>query len=145
MLLKLRSNVDDRPRARTGSSCCLGAFARSVVGAVILLLTARVLAEEPAGPRSHGLLEQLSRETQGLYEQVQGGMVRLQLPPPKWLNEVAARDNPVDKWGTQLAAQVKDQLERERQGVQQGKYNVVKAQVTSSPATPPRAGDQASW
>ena len=109
-----------------------------IIVVVIALLPIASLsrAEEPRPTLPHGLLEQMSRETQGLYEDVQGGIVRLQLPPPRWLNEVAARDNPVDKWGGQLAAQVKEKLEQDRKSAQQGKYNVVKAQVTST--TQPR-------
>lgn len=78
----------------------------------------------------------MSRESEGLYQEVQSGVVRLQLPAPKWLNEVAARDNPVDKWGGQLAAQVKEKLEGDRKSARQGQYNVVHVRVT--PTTQPQ-------
>src|SRR5215470_7648357 len=68
----------------------------------------------PPVPSSHGLLEQMSRETQSLYADVQQGVVRLQLPVPKRLSEVAARDNPIDKWAQHLAPQVRAKLEEER-------------------------------
>jgi S1-C subfamily serine protease len=104
-----------------------------------------VPAVVPAAPRSqsHALLEQMSRESQALYQDVQAGIVRLQLPAPRWLNELAARDNPVDKWGAQLTAQVRGKLEDERRGVQQGDYKYVGVRV--APATQPgAAGDGAA-
>ena len=116
--------------------------------AYILLTLATLFtafADEPQPAPSHPLLEQLDRETQQLYRDVQSGIVRLQLPPPQWLNEVAAQDNPVDKWGGQLAAQVKEKLEQDRKSAQQGKYNVVRARVTPTTQPAPSAAPSATW
>jgi S1-C subfamily serine protease len=81
----------------------------------------------------------MDRETRSLYTDVQGGVVRLQLPPPKWLSEVAAKDNPVDKWGSQLGEQVKAKLERDRQSAQAGQYNFVGTRIT--PTTQPQGSE----
>jgi hypothetical protein len=86
---------------------------------------------------SHGLLEQMSRETQSLYADVQQGVVRLQLPVPKWLSEVAARDNPIDKWAPQLAPQVRAKFEEERDNARAGKYSFMNARL--APTTRPGA------
>ncbi len=103
----------------------------------LLFFTATMRAEEtksePKPSTSHALLQQMDRETQSLYMEVQGGIVRLQLPAPKWLSEVAAKDNPVDKWRDQLAEQVKEKLERDRLSAQAGQYNFVAARITPTP------------
>jgi hypothetical protein len=96
----------------------------------------------PAALRpSHGLLEQMSRETQSLYVDVQQGVVRLQLPVPKWLSEVAARDNPIEKWGQQLAPQVRAKLQEERDNARAGKYNFMGARL--APTTRPGTAETA--
>jgi len=46
------------------------------------------------------VLEQANRETQSLYRDVQGGLVRVQLPTPKWIRDAAAREIRLRKWGT---------------------------------------------
>jgi hypothetical protein len=71
-----------------------------------------------AGEGSRPLLEQLNAESQSLYQEVQGGIVRVQLPPPRWMREAAAAENPIHKWdGLDPAVQrklktVEDRLER---------------------------------
>src|SRR5829696_7910361 len=63
------------------------------------------------------LLEQLTRETQALYGGVQRGVLRVQLPPPRWLDEGAGReasvdqDNPLNKYKG-LDPKVREQLAR---------------------------------
>jgi hypothetical protein len=96
---------------------------------------------------SHGdepspLLAQLNRETQSLYTNVQSGVVRLQMPAPRWLNEMAAADDPVRKWGTQLTPSVRDDLIRQRQLVEQGLYQSARRVI---PATQPKGGEGESW
>jgi hypothetical protein len=89
----------------------------------------------PAPTESHALLEQMSRESEALYRDVQKGVIRLQLPPPRWLNELAAKDNPVDKWGHQLSGPVRATLEDERKGAQSGRYRMFGTRIT--PTTQP--------
>lgn len=60
---------------------------------ILLLLPALALAESPAP-----LLEQISRETQALYNQAQTGLVRLQVPPPRWIDDLAQADSPARRW-----------------------------------------------
>ena len=81
---------------------------------------------------STSILQQMSRESQQLYQNTSRGIVRLQLPTPKWLNEIAARDNPVDRWKEQLTGPMKSQLESERDQVKQGVYSALKIRVVSS-------------
>src|SRR5205085_5153452 len=68
----------------------------------------------PAGG-ARPLLQQLNEETQSLYQEVQAGVVRVQLPPPRWAGErPLADDNPLRKWNEQLEPAMKQQLEREQ-------------------------------
>ena len=90
------------------------------------------VADEPVASTSHALLDQMSRETQAVYQEVQRGVVRLQLPLPRWLSEAAAKDNPIDKWGGQLAAQVREKLEMDRENIQHGKYSPIGTRITST-------------
>lgn len=99
---------------------------------VSVLPALATLAQEPVASTSHALLEQMSRETQAVYQEVQRGVVRLQLPPPRWLSEAAAKENPLDKWGGQLAAQVREKLEQDRQSSQHGKYTRIGTRITST-------------
>jgi len=54
----------------------------------------------PATEPSAQLLQRLNAETQTLYQNVHGGIVRVQLPTPKYLADLAAGagDNPANKW-----------------------------------------------
>ena len=51
-----------------------------------------VSAQDPtaAAQEPRPALEQLTRETQALYAEVQGGVLRVELPPPRWLGDGAA-------------------------------------------------------
>ena len=87
---------------------------RSVTAIVLMLAaTAALRAEEPApvGER-HPLLEQLNRETRALYEDVQRSVVRVQLPPQRWLDNFAAKQNPLAKYQN-LSPQMRKEIERQ--------------------------------
>src|SRR4051794_13005897 len=43
-------------------------------------------------------LERINNETQALYEFVRPGLVRVQLPVPKWMADLGGKDNPLNKW-----------------------------------------------
>ncbi|MEZ0266870.1 MAG: PDZ domain-containing protein [Phycisphaerae bacterium] len=87
-------------------------------------------APKPAGARP--LLEQLNSETQSLYREVQAGVCRVQLPPPKWAGApLAEQDNPVHKWGQRLDPAVKDALEAEQKEAAKGQYRKITASVQS--------------
>jgi hypothetical protein len=55
-------------------------------------------------------LQQLSDESQNLYDQVRHEVVRVETPVPQWMFEIAQRENPLLKWGQVLDAQVRRQL-----------------------------------
>jgi len=70
-------------------------------------------ARAGAGPTTRPMLDQLNRETQGLYRQVQTGVFRVQLPPAKWASDYAMA--PIDRWGNKLDPEVRRKLaEQER-------------------------------
>ena len=43
-------------------------------------------------------LERINNETQALYEFVRPGLVRVELPVPKWMTELGNKDNLLSKW-----------------------------------------------
>jgi hypothetical protein len=108
----------------------------------LLAAAACAQAAEPIAATQPTVLSQLSRETQDLYAGAQRGVVRLQLPVPRWINEMAADDSPLEKWGAQLADQMKQQLEVERDNVRRGSYSAVRARF--NPTTGPASAWQSS-
>ncbi len=87
------------------------------------------------------MLEQLNRETQSLYRDVQGGLVRVQLPTPKWIREAAAKDDPLRKWEKVMDPQVKAKIDQQRndiaqRGVMSRKLEpVIKSPSSTQPST----------
>jgi hypothetical protein len=80
-----------------------------------IIFTAAALAMPCASQaQNYQMLEQLNRETQSLYREVQGGLVRVQLPTPRWIREAAAKDDPLRKWGNIIDPQVKLKIDQER-------------------------------
>src|SRR3954466_9036610 len=83
-----------------------------------IIFTAAALAM-PCALRAdtYPMLEQLSLETQSLYRDVQSGLVRVQLPTPKWIREEAAKDDPLRKWGKVLDPQVKEKIAQQQNDI----------------------------
>jgi S1-C subfamily serine protease len=86
----------------------------------------------PAAPAP--LLDELSRQTQNLFQSVRPGLVRVELPPPKWVQLLSDADNPVQKWGGLLSPDVMEKL-RASEGHAAG----VEAFVATQPATQEQA------
>jgi hypothetical protein len=87
------------------------------------------------------LLKQLNEETQSLYREVQAGVYRVQLPPPKWVAPLVAQDQepaPIEKWAGKLSDAVKKELEAEQKRLKQGQPSAVIATVQKA-ATQPAA------
>ena len=81
---------------------------------------------------SRSTLEQLNTETQSLYQEVQQGIVQVQLPSPKWINELAAQENPLNKWGTKLDPAVRTRLTEEAKALASGQGRTLSASITSA-------------
>jgi hypothetical protein len=116
--------------------------------AITLSLACAVAGEEPA-PQPSGaarpLLKQLNEETQSLYREIQAGVVRVQLPPPKWAGlPLAEQDNPMNKWGDRLDPAVRQQLQQDQAEVRKGRYRRILASVAPAAATRPAAQTQKS-
>lgn len=82
--------------------------------AILIVGGSTTTSAQDAAPREERpLLEELTRETQSLHRQVRRSVLRVQLPPPRWLDEVAAReaDNPLNKYKG-LDPMVRRQLEQ---------------------------------
>jgi PDZ domain len=87
-------------------------------------------SEQPAP-----MLERINAETQALYEHVRPGLVRVQLPLPKWMEQLGQQDNPINRWP--LDPQVRETLES-----QQGKLATGQMQTIITPTTEPSASTQ---
>ncbi len=110
---------------------------RYLVSILSLLLAPPLLAQEPAVRETPAtpLLERLDQEMRGLYESVQQSVVRVQLPPPRWVAEMLAEDHPAARW-TDLDPQVKSRLDAQQRNVAAGRYDEVGA-VLIPPSTRP--------
>lgn len=104
------------------------------------------LQPAPQQPETFPLLEQLNRETQSLFNEVNAGIVRVQLPTPKWIREAAAKDDPLKKWEPVVDAKVKECIDQARtQNAQTGQVQKIQANVVSPPSTRPApAGEPAT-
>src|SRR5947209_7862075 len=61
---------------------------------------------------SRPMLDELNRETQALYHEVTTGVVRVQLPQPKWANAYAMAA--IDKWQARLDPEVRRTLQQQQ-------------------------------
>jgi S1-C subfamily serine protease len=68
----------------------------------------------PTTKPSRPLLDQLNRETQELYRSLDGGVLRVQMPAPRWVNDLANRDNRWERY--KLDPEVRQQLSNQRRG-----------------------------
>lgn len=105
----------------------------------VLLILAGIAA--PLHADNYPLLEQLNRETQSLYLEVQGSLVRVQLPTPKWIRDAAAKDDPLARWNNIVDPQVKQRIDERRlanvrTGVPQ-RIETVIVHATTQPTTAP--------
>src|SRR3954451_11922435 len=109
------------------------------LAAATLALRAEEPTKQPA-PAQQGarpLLQQLNAETQSLYHEVQAGVVRIQLPPPRWAGlPLAEQDNPLHKWGDALDAPVKQRLQQEQRDAAKGQYRKISATVEKAATHP---------
>lgn len=88
-------------------------FARTAAVSVLAGLACAGAAEPAPESSPRPLLEQLNRETQLACRDVRRGVLRVQLPPPRWTNEVARDDSPLTKY-KDLDPKVREQLEQRR-------------------------------
>src|SRR3954451_14775388 len=91
---------------------------RRKIGIILEACGIGVLEVHAALPaQNYSTLQQLSLETQSLYRDVQSGLVRVQLPTPKWIREEAAKDDPLRKWGKLLDPQVKEKIAQQQNDI----------------------------
>jgi S1-C subfamily serine protease len=92
------------------------------------LATARGQEAQPT------LIQQLSADTQRLYDKVHPGIVRVQLPTPQWLEQLNEQKKLLDKWGPRLSPEVLQQLQQEQERARTEQYRVVGAVAASQPS-----------
>ena len=79
-----------------------------------LCLAAGASPPPAAWGQNYPLLEEINRQTQSLYRDVQAGIVRVQLPVPRWVQEAAANDDPLKRWEKVMDPAVRQKLELQR-------------------------------
>ncbi len=109
-----------------------------VLGIALLAMPAVSRAEYP-------LLEQLNQQTQSLYNEVQAGIVRVQLPVPLWAREAAAKNDPLRKWENVVDPQVRKAIEDRREaslkGTQSSKLSFHISSATTQTTTQSATGN----
>src|SRR5258706_13595370 len=88
------------------------------------------------------MLEQLNRETQSLYRDVQSGLVRVKLPTPRWIRDEAAKEDPLRKWGNVIDPQVKAKIDQQRNDIAQKGVSKKLEPVIVAPSTQPSSSAQ---
>jgi hypothetical protein len=107
-------NARPGPAPRTNGAAAVARRAAAVFLLAGTMLTHAAPAQQPQEPPAERkserpLLEQLNRETQALYEEAVGGLVRVELPTPPWASPIARRDELLKRWPN-LRPEVKRQL-----------------------------------
>src|SRR5687767_5560043 len=97
----------------------------------------------PARGQNYPLLEEINRQTQSLYRDVQSGIVRVQLPVPRWVQEAAGSDDPLQRWDKVIDPAVKQKLEQQRLEGNKG-VPVRVTPVVLAPTTRPAAAAAAA-
>jgi hypothetical protein len=85
-------------------------------------------------------LERLSAETQALYDQVRPGIIRVHLPPTRWVQQQPQQNDPLDKWKEKLDPQVRAKIAEAQARSATGGNVEVTAQIapaSTQPATQP--------
>jgi S1-C subfamily serine protease len=97
------------------------------------------LSRAVAQTASPTFLQQLSDQTEQLYNKVHLGVVRVQMPTPAWLEQVNEQKKLLDKWGGQLTPDVIQQLKQEQEKIRSEQYRLIGAvappQTNDSPTT----------
>jgi S1-C subfamily serine protease len=99
--------------------------------ALIVSASARAQTTQPAP-----LLEQISHETQGLYESIRPSLVVVQLPPPKWLTAAMTQQQMqmITKWGGQMDPALRQKLLEQAQTGNQANVNAA-IEPSTQPST----------
>jgi len=106
----------------------------------ILLASILLCLAAPAGAQNYPLLEELNRQTQSLYRDVQAGLVRVQLPVPRWVREAAETDDPMRKWDAIIDPAIRQKLDEHREAALKAPTTRMAARLapTSQPAAAPQ-------
>jgi len=104
--------------------------------AAVLLVPPRSQAQTPAAAPAP-LLAELSRETERVVADTRDHLVVVRLPAPRWVSELAERDDPILRWGQRLDPRVRQALDRERQQIASGGEPSLRAYIEeATPSTP---------
>ena len=106
----------------------------ATLGGIAVLGWTAAGAESPAP-----LLEQMSREAQTLYSQVDEGIVRVQLPSSNWAARLAEDESPLKKWEG-LDPKVQKLLEEKAREYRNGRVVGVHADISTT-----RVAPQGNW
>src|SRR3954469_16132865 len=98
----------------------------------------RAQSTQPSSAPQTSLLQQISRETQALFEGVRPSLVVVQLPPPRWATALMQQQQHqlLQKWGGQMSPALQKRLQEE---TQVGRPGNVDATINAA-ATQPTSG-----
>lgn len=99
--------------------------------------TAMAMGIQIAHGQSPTVLEQLSQDTQHLYDKVHLSVVRVQLPTPQWLEQLNEQTKLLQKWRGQLNPDVVKQLQLEQEKARSAQYRNVGAVAGTQPSESP--------
>lgn len=128
--------------SRHGGLCALAAAAATLLSAAA---PTRAQAQDETDPRfvapRRPLLDQLNRETRELYDQVKQGVVRVQLPPPRWVNNLVSKEQMIRNY-KDLDPKVRRQIEeQEKKGRGPIGEPLVEGRSDKAPQTRPTVTD----
>ncbi|MDB5288817.1 MAG: Serine protease, subfamily, contains C-terminal domain, partial [Phycisphaerales bacterium] len=87
-------------------------FSPHFAALVLFAFAPSLRADQPAaGPTTRPMLDALNRETQDLYREARRGVVRVQLPPSRWMDAYAMA--PMNRWD-KLDPDLRKKLEQRR-------------------------------
>ena len=109
--------------------------AGSLIVPLLTLGVASTALAQTASTPPDTILQQLSVDTQHLYLSVRTGIVRVQLPTPRWLDQLNTRRDLMQKWGPQLSPEVREQLMRQERLV----HEQAERRLSATPSTQPAA------
>ena len=89
----------------------------------------------PAAAPPAPLLDQISRETQSLFQSVRSGLVVVELPPPQWIDPFTDANSPMQKWGGRLDPDFLAKLHAQLRAASSGATSVGAVLATSQPAS----------
>jgi len=110
----------------------------TAIAATGLIALSRASAQStPSALNAPSLLQQLSQDTQRVYERVRVSLIRVQLPTPQWLDRVNQQEKLLRDWGGQLTPDVRDLIRREQERMHTEATRRINMEMSATQPTAP--------